>query len=169
MRVSAEASQRNGAAGADARPAAAGKPAGDPRAAAALVDAGVRVFTALRRVVTAELALLAAEARVLRASAAVVFLAGVALVAFAVSLWACIVALIGWAIAVAAHSVGIALGALIVLHLILIFGIWIVMRRAIHHATFPRARSELAALGRTLRRDLDRFQHAPPPPREPAP
>lgn len=147
---------RAGAARADAA-------APDPRSAAALVDAGVRLFTSLRRVLTAELALLAAEARVLRASAAVVFLSGVALVAFAVSLWVCIVALIGWAIAVASHSVGIALGALIVLHLILMFGIWMVITRAIRHATFPRARSELAALGRTLRRDLEQFQHAPPP------
>ncbi|MGH8155760.1 MAG: hypothetical protein ACREP0_11100, partial [Rhodanobacteraceae bacterium] len=135
----------------------------------ASVEAGIRLVAALRRVITAELALLAAEARVLRESVAVVFLAGVALVALAVSLWVCIVALIGWAFVIATHSVGIALGLLVVLHLILVSAVWFTIMRAVRRASFPQARVEFAALGRAVRRDLDRFQRAAPPapPEEP--
>lgn len=156
--MSVEAGERTSAADAGAAP-----PRTDPRSAAALVDAAIRLFTALRRLATAELALLAAEVRVLRASIAMVVIAGVALVAFAVSLWVCIVALIGWAFVIATHSVGLALGLLVVLHLILVGAVWLVITRAVTHAGFPRARAELAALGHTLRRDLDRFQHPSPP------
>lgn len=154
------------------RPASAAEPldaaAAEARAGAVL-DAGIRLFAALRRVVTAELALLAAEARVLRESVALVFLAGVALVALSVALWVCVVALIGWGIAVATHSVGIALGVLVVLHLVLVAAVWLVMKQAVRRAGFPQARAELAALGRTLRHDLDRFQHPASPPPESQP
>lgn len=137
--------------------------------ARASIEAGIRLFAALRRVLTVEFALLAAEARVLRESVAVVFLAGVALVALAVSLWVCIVALIGWAFMIATHSVGIALGLLVVLHLILVSAVWLTIMRAVRRATFPQARAEFAVLGRSIRRDLDRFQRAAPPspPEEP--
>ena len=115
---------------------------------------------ALRRIATALAALLASEARVLRASVAMVFLGSVALVAFSVSLWACAVALIGWAFVKATGSVGIALGLLVVMHLILVVVIWLAIKRAIHHASFPATRTELRALGNELRGHVERFQHA---------
>lgn len=139
--------------------AGADKPAADENVGAVL-DAGMGLFASLRRVVTAFVALLAAEAQVLRASVALVFLCSVALVAFSVSLWVCIVALIGWALAMATHSVGIALAILVVLHLILVVAIWLAIKRAIHHASFPQARAEFSALRQTLQRDVARFQHA---------
>lgn len=123
-------------------------------------SAGTDLVQALRRVATALAALLVSEVRVLRASVAVVFLASVALVAFSVSLWACAVALIGWAFVKATGSVGIALGLLVVLHLILVTVIWLAIKRAIHHATFSATRTELRALGNELRGHLERFQHA---------
>lgn len=126
----------------------------------AIFGAGADMLEALRRVVTALVALLASEVRVLRASAAVVFLGSVALVAFSVSLWACAVALIGWAFVKATGSVGIALGLLVVLHLILVTGLWLAIRRAIHHASFPATRTELRALGNELRGHVQRFQRA---------
>ncbi|MGH8233383.1 MAG: hypothetical protein ACREPU_04215 [Rhodanobacteraceae bacterium] len=129
----------------------------------AVLAAGARLFAASRRLVVALAALLAAEARVLKASIALVFLASVALVAFAVSLWACVVALIGWGLTVATGSVGIALAILVVLHLILVIALWFAIKRAIHHAGFPRARAEFAALRRGLRRDVARFQRASAP------
>lgn len=122
--------------------------------------AGVDLARALRRAATALAALLASEVRVSRASVAVVFLASVALVAFSVSLWACAVALIGWAFVKATGSVGIALGLLVVMHLILVTALWLAIKRAIHHASFPATRTELRALGNELRGHVVRFQHA---------
>ena len=126
----------------------------------AAFNAGADLVQALRRVATALAALLASEARVLRASVAMVFLGSVALVAFSVSLWACAVALIGWAFVKATGSVGIALGLLVVMHLILVVVIWLAIKRAIHHASFPATRTELRALGTELRGHVERFQHA---------
>lgn len=129
----------------------------------AVLTAGADMLQALRRVATALVALLASEVRVLRASVAVVFLGSVALVAFSVSLWACAVALIGWAFVKATGSVGIALGLLVVMHLILVVVIWLAIKRAIHHASFPATRTELRALGNELRGHVERFQHASAP------
>ena len=126
----------------------------------AVFTAGADLIQSLRRVATALAALLASEVRVLRASVAVVFLGSVALVAFSVSLWACVVALIGWAFVKATGSVGIALGLLVVMHLILVAGLWFAIKRAIHHASFPATRTELRALGNQLRGHAERFQHA---------
>jgi hypothetical protein len=126
----------------------------------AVLGAGADMVQALRRVATAVAALFASEVRVLRASAAVVFLGSVALVAFSVSLWACAVALIGWAFVKATGSVGIALGLLVVLHLVLVVALWMAIRRAVHHASFPATRTELRALGNELRGHVERFQHA---------
>jgi len=50
------------------------------------------------------------------------------------------------------------------IHLLLVAGIWIAIRRAIRQITFPRTRAELSVLRRTLRRDVARFQHASPVP-----
>jgi len=149
--------------------AGAGKsPAHDAGAEAApapgaVFTSGADLVQALRRIATALAALLASEVRVLRASAAVVFLGSVALVAFAVSLWACAVALIGWAFVKATGSVGIALGLLVVMHLILVTGLWFAIGRAIHQASFPATRTELRALGNELRGHVERFQHASAP------
>jgi hypothetical protein len=155
--MSVEAGERSGPAEDGAEATAAGD-----RFGAALEAVG-GLFSSLRRVVTTLSALLVAEARLLRASVALVFLASIALVAFSVSLWACVVALIGWAVAVAAHSLGIALASLVVLHLILVGAIWLVIKRAIHHASFPLTRAEFSALRHALRRDVARFQHASSP------
>lgn len=155
------------------RPATSGddssQAAGEAQLGAALA-AGLGLFATLRKIAAAVAALLAAEARVLRASVALTFLAGVALIAFAVSLWACVVALIGWGLAVATGSLGAALGILVVLHVILVVAIWFWIKRTIRRASFPMARAELRALGRELRRDVSRFQHAqasPPAPSGP--
>jgi hypothetical protein len=129
----------------------------------AVFTAGADLVQALRRVATALAALLASEVRVLRASVAVVFLGSVALVAFSVSLWACAVALIGWAFMKATGSIGIALGLLVVMHMILVTVLWLAIRRAIHQASFPATRTELRAVGDELRGHVRRFQHASAP------
>jgi hypothetical protein len=129
----------------------------------AVFAAGADLVQSLRRIATALAALFASEARLLRASIAMVFLGSVALVAFSVSLWACAVALIGWAFVKATGSVGIALGLLVLMHLILVTAIWFAIKRAIHHASFPATRTELRALGDELRGHVERFQHASPP------
>lgn len=129
-------------------------------APAAGLAAGRDLITALRRIGLALTALLAAEARVWRASVALVFIASVALVAVAVSLWACVVALIGWALLLATHSVGMALGALIVAHALLVLVLWRVLLRAVRNAGAPALRGELRALGGDLRRHIERFEGA---------
>lgn len=156
--MSVETGERTASAESDATRAAGEVPAG------AVLAAGVRMLASFKRAVAALLALLTAEAQVSVASVGVIFLASVALVAFAVALWVCVVALIGWALAVATHSVGIALAILVGIHLLLVMGIWLVIRRAILQATFPRTRAELSALRLGMRRDIARFRHASPPP-----
>ncbi|HEY9112036.1 MAG TPA: hypothetical protein VIM92_09715 [Rhodanobacteraceae bacterium] len=149
------------------RPAAAEPGAARPAAdapAGAVLAAGIDLFASLKRTIAALLALMSAEVQVFGASVGLIFLSSVALVAFAVALWVCVVALIGWALAVATHSVGIALAILVGIHLLLVAGIWIAIRRAIRQITFPRTRAELSVLRRTLRRDVARFQHASPVP-----
>lgn len=163
--MSVDTGEQAEAAATDAEPAVAAARLG------AVLDAGVGLFTSLRRVAVSLLVLCAAEARVLRASIALVFLASVALVAFAVSLWACVVALLGWALTLATHSIGIALAVLVALHLVLVAAIWLVIRRAVRRAGFPLLRGELRALRGELRGHVQRFQHAAaaPPAREPTP
>jgi hypothetical protein len=136
----------------------------------AVLSAGAALFTSLQRTAAALLALLTAEAQVFGASIGLIFLSSVALVAFAVALWVCVVALIGWALAVVTHSIGIALAILVGMHLLLVVGIWMAIRRALLQATFPRTRAEFAALQHGLRRDFARFQRASPhPDRDPVP
>lgn len=135
-------------------------------AAAGILTAGARLFASLQRTAAALAALLGAEVQVFGASIGLIFLSSVALVAFAVALWVCVVALIGWALTVATESVGIALAILVVMHLLLVTGIWFAIRRAILQATFPRTRAEFTSLQRALRRDFAKFQHAAAPPAE---
>lgn len=135
-------------------------------AAAGILTAGAGLFASLQRTAAALVALLTAEAQVFGASIGLIVLSGVALVAFAVALWVCVVALIGWALTVATESVGIALGILVVMHLLLVTGTWIAIRRAVLQATFPRTRAEFTTLQHALRRDFARFQHAAAPPAE---
>jgi hypothetical protein len=134
--------------------------------AGAVLSASATLFNSVQRTAAALLALVKAEAQVVGASVGLIVLSGVALVAFAVALWVCVVALIGWALAVATHSVGIALGILVVMHLLLVAGIWIAIRHAIYQATFPRTRAEFSELQHGLRQDLARFQRAPVAPDE---
>jgi uncharacterized membrane protein len=158
--MSVESGERSASADAGAERPGAGAQSG------AVLAAGVRLLAALRRLGISLATLLVAEARVFKASIAMVFIASVALVAFSVSLWFCVVALIGWGLTLATGSIGIALAILVVLHLILVIVLWLLIKRAIHHASFPRVRGEFAASGRSLRRDLARFQHASTPPSE---
>lgn len=123
----------------------------------ALAAALGQLFAALRK-------LAAAEARMLQAGIPLFFMAATALVAFSVSLWVCLVALIGWALMRGTHSLGLALGLLVVLHAILVIGVWSVIKYSIHQATFPQARRELHRLGRTMLHDLNRFTGAAPGP-----
>lgn len=155
--MSVESGERTASADADTE-----RPTADAQSGAVLA-AGVRLLMALRRLGISLAVLLVAEARVFKASIAMVFIASVALVAFAVSLWFCVVALVGWGLTLATGSIGIALAILVVLHLILVGGLWLLIKRAIHHASFPRVRGEFAASGRSLRRDLARFQQASTP------
>ena len=134
--------------------------------AAGILTAGAGLFASLQRTAAALVALLSAEAQVFGASIGLIFLSSVALVAFAVALWVCVVALIGWALTVATESVGIALAILVVMHLLLVTGIWFAIRRAILQATFPRTRAEFTTLQHALRRDFAKFQHAATPPAE---
>ncbi|HET9819019.1 MAG TPA: hypothetical protein VFP92_07650 [Rhodanobacteraceae bacterium] len=163
--MSVESGERAGSADADSARGAA-----DAQSDAVLA-AGVRLLTALRRLGISLATLLVAEARVFKASIGLVFIASIALVAFAVSLWFCVIALIGWGLTLATGSIGIALAILVVLHLILVVALWFMIKRAIHHASFPRVRGEFAASGRSLRRDMARFRQAstPPPDDEAAP
>lgn len=162
--MSVDTEERPASAEADAAASAAQASAG------AVLAAGATLFASLQRTAAALVALLTAEAQVFGASIGLIFLSSVALVAFAVGLWVCVVALIGWALAVATHSLGIALAILVGLHMLLVAGIWIAIRRAILQATFPRTRAEFSTLRHALRRDFARFQHAsaPPPERDPA-
>jgi uncharacterized membrane protein YqjE len=128
-----------------------GAPSPSTLAALAGVFAALRqLFFALRKVATA-------EAKVVRAGIPLLFIAATALVAFAVSLWVCLVALIGWALMHATHSPGLALGLLVVIHAILIVGVWSMIKYALRQATFPQARAELRMLGRTVLHDLGRI------------
>ncbi len=131
--------------------------------AGAVLGAGAALIASLQRTAAALLALLTAEAQVFGASIGLIIIASVALVAFAVALWVCVVALTGWALAVATHSVGIALAILVGMHLLLVAGIWVTMRRALLQATFPRTRAEFSALQHGLRQDFARFRRASPP------
>lgn len=124
-----------------------------PSALASLMALGAalwRLSSALRK-------LAAAEARVVRAGIPLFFMAATALVAFSVSLWVCLVALIGWALMQATHSLGVALGLLVVIHAGLVFGVWSLIKYAIRQATFPQARAELRMLGGTVLHDLGRI------------
>lgn len=135
----------------DGAPAAAGEPSASTLAAMkALAAAFGQLFVALRK-------LAAAEARVVQAGIPLFFIAATALVAFAVSLWVCLVALIGWALMHGTHSLGLALGLLVVIHVILVVGVWSMIKYSIRQATFPQARAELRMLGRTALHDLGRF------------
>lgn len=116
----------------------------------ALAAAFGQLFVALRK-------LAAAEARVVQAGIPLFFIAATALVAFSVSLWVCLVALIGWALMHGTHSLGIALGLLVVIHIVLVVGVWSVIKYSIRQATFPQARAELRMLGRTMLHDLGRI------------
>ncbi|HET7610636.1 MAG TPA: hypothetical protein VFK29_02495 [Rhodanobacteraceae bacterium] len=139
-------------------PPPAGAPAGEggepsPSTLAALAG----LFAALRQLFIALRKLATAEAKVVRAGIPLFFIAATALVAFAVSLWVCLVALIGWALMYATHSLGLALGLLVVIHAILIVGVWSMIKYALRQATFPQARAELRMLGRTVLHDLGRI------------
>lgn len=155
-----------GAAGAagGAAPDVRAQPWGD------VLAAGVGLVAALKRTATALAALLLAEARVARASIALLCLGGVALVACAVSLWACVVLLIGWWLWLATHALGVALGILIVLHVLLVVALWWWLKRVVARARGPALRAELHALRRQLRQHVEGFEHASPPAgREPLP
>lgn len=128
-----------------------------------LLGAGVELVAALRHAVLALVALAASEARVLRASVPRLVIVTLALLAFSVSLWACAVALIGWALFAVTGSIGSTLGVLVVLHLALVVGSGLLLKRALRQASFPATRSELRALGGELRQHAARLQRAQPP------
>lgn len=134
---------------------ASAREGGEPSPSTLAALAGL--FAALRQLFLALRKLAAAEAQVVRAGIPLFFIAATALVAFSVSLWVCLVALIGWALMRGTHSPGLALGLLVVIHAILIVGVWSAIKYAIRQATFPQARAELRMLGRTVLHDLGRI------------
>lgn len=127
-----------------------------------LLAAGAALVAALRHLLTALRTLAVAEVRVVVAVVPLFFIGAIALVALSVSLWVCVVALVGWALTLATHSAGIALGVLVVGHVILILGVWFAIKYSLRQATFPRARAELRRLGHSLRGDISRFADATP-------
>lgn len=120
------------------------------------LDACIALVAALRHLLGALLGLVGAEGRVLRAGVPLFFIAVIALIAFAVSLWVCLVVLLGWLLMLGTHSLGIALGLLVVIHAMLVIGVWSAIKYAIRQTTFPQARAELRRLGRSLRHSFDR-------------
>lgn len=125
----------------------------------ALYAAGSGLIFALQSFFATLKELLRAEGRVLWTGIPLLFIGFVALIALAVSLWGCTVALIGWALMVATHSLGLALGLLVVGHVALILGVWFALQRGVHQASFPHARAELRAMRVQFTEDLDRFTH----------
>ena len=119
-------------------------------AAAALAIALKRFFGALGRLVLA-------ETEVVRSGVPLLVIGLIAMIAMSVSLWACTVALIFWALRLGTHSSGIALGIIVAGHLLLIFGLWLSIKRGVRQASFPRARAEMRGLGRQLVQDFDEF------------
>ncbi|HXS73847.1 MAG TPA: hypothetical protein VN725_07355 [Rhodanobacteraceae bacterium] len=125
----------------------------------ALYAAGAGLVSALQRFFVTLKDLLRAEGRVLWSGIPLLFIGFVALIALAVSLWGCTVALIGWALMVATHSLGLALGLLVVGHVAMVLGVWFALQRGVHQASFPQARAELRAMRMQFGEDLDRFTH----------
>jgi hypothetical protein len=143
--------------GRDAAPADRPLPWGE------VLAAGVGLVAALKRTAVALAALLVAEVRVARASIALAFLGGVALIACAVSLWVCVVVFIGWGLWFATHSFGVALGILVLLHLLLVVALWLLLKRVLRQTTLPLLRDELRTTGDALRQHVERLQRATPP------
>lgn len=125
----------------------------------ALYAAGSGLLLALRRFFVTLADLLRAEGRVLWTGIPLLFIGFVALIALAVSLWGCAVALIGWALMVATNSLGLALGLLVCGHVVLILGLWFMLKRGVYQASFPHARAELHAMRTQFVADIDRFTH----------
>lgn len=119
-----------------------------------LYAAACTLGISLKRFFGALAQLLLAESRVARHGVPLFFIGTIALIALAVSLWTCSVALIGWALAKATHSIGIALGLLVLGHIALIAGLWLALKRGVRQASFPQSRAELRALGRQLAQDF---------------
>jgi hypothetical protein len=125
----------------------------------ALYAAGSGLILALQRFFVTLKELLRAEGRVLWTGIPLLFIGFVALIALAVSLWGCTVALIGWALMVATNSLGLALGLLVCGHVVLIAGVWFMLKRGVYQVSFPHARAELRAMRAEFTEDLDRFTH----------
>jgi membrane-bound ClpP family serine protease len=125
----------------------------------ALYAAGSGLILALRRFFVTLKDLLRAEGRVLWTGIPLLFIGFVSLIALAVSLWGCAVALIGWALMVATSSLGLALGLLVAGHIVLILGLWFLLKRGVYHVSFPQARAELHAMRAQFTQDIDRFTH----------
>jgi hypothetical protein len=125
----------------------------------ALYAAGSGLILAVRRFFVTLKDLLRAEGRVLWTGIPLLFIGFVALIALAVSLWGCTVALIGWALMVATNSLGLALGLLVAGHVVLILGMWFMLKRGVYQVSFPHAREELRAMRVQFTEDVDRFTH----------
>jgi membrane-bound ClpP family serine protease len=125
----------------------------------ALDAAGAGLVLALQRFFVTVKDLIRAEGRVLWTGIPLLFIGFVALIALAVSLWGCAVALIGWALMVATNSLGLALGLLVCGHVVLIAGVWFMLKRGVYQVSFPHARAELRAMRTGFTEDLDRFTH----------
>ncbi|HET9834773.1 MAG TPA: hypothetical protein VFP88_00280 [Rhodanobacteraceae bacterium] len=125
----------------------------------ALYAAGSGLILALQRFFVTLGDLLRAEGRVLWTGIPLLFIGFVSLIALAVSLWGCAVALIGWALMVATNSLGLALGLLVAGHVVLILGLWFMLKRGVYQASFPHARTELRAMRAQFTEDVDRFTH----------
>jgi hypothetical protein len=125
----------------------------------ALYAAGAGLILALQRFFVTVKDLIRAEGRVLWTGIPLLFIGFVALIALAVSLWGCAVALIGWALMVATNSLGLALGLLVCGHVVLIAGVWFMLKRGVYQVSFPHARAELRAMRAEFTEDMDRFTH----------
>lgn len=114
--------------------------------AVAVWDALNAFAQSARGFVIALLGLARSEWKLAKASLPFVFAFTVVLVGLSLSLWASLIALAAWGLYVLTSSVGWALAALAGLHVVLLFIVRWLLKRASHNMTMPATRSELHGL-----------------------
>jgi hypothetical protein len=110
---------------------------------AATWEAVRALLEAVYEFVTGLFALTRSELRLARVSWPLVFALLVSLVGLSLSLWASLIALTGWGLYMLTASVGLALAALVLLHLVLLVGVRMLLRRTSRHMTLPATRAEI--------------------------
>ncbi|RAP57090.1 hypothetical protein [Oleiagrimonas sp. MCCC 1A03011] len=115
-------------------------------------EAARTLFDATREFAVALFALARSELRLARVSWPLVFALVVVLVGLSLSLWASLIALIGWGLYLLTHSVGLALAALVGVHIVLLVVARLLLRRTARNMTMPATRAEMRDLFARARR-----------------